>query len=114
MGMVTIRLSDDLKARIDALAEKSGRSKSYFVRELIVRGIEEFEEDYRDLEAIREYLAAGGRSQKMISMKDLSSELGLDKLESKNNSSSRKTTKKVSQTSRPKTAKPAKSNSRKR
>ncbi|NDD25740.1 MAG: ribbon-helix-helix protein, CopG family [Actinobacteria bacterium] len=114
MAMVTVRLSDDLKARIDNLAEKSGRPKSYFIRELILRGIEEFEEDLRDLEAIREYLAAGGRNQKMISMKDLSIELGLDKLDSENNSTSRKTTKKASQTSRPKTAKPAASNSRKR
>ena len=71
MAMVTIRLSDELKARIDNLAKQSGRPKSYFVRELIIRGIEEFEEDLRDLEAIREYLAAGGRNQKMISMKDL-------------------------------------------
>ena len=80
MAMVTIRLSDELKARIDNLAKQSGRPKSYFVRELIIRGIEEFEEDLRDLEAIREYLAAGGRNQKMISMKDLSIELGLDNL----------------------------------
>ena len=114
MAMVTIRLSDELKARIDNLAKQSGRPKSYFVRELIIRGIEEFEEDLRDLEAIREYLAAGGRNQKMISMKDLSIELGLDKLESGDNSSGRKTAKKASQTSRPKTAKPAQSNSRKR
>lgn len=108
MAMVTIRLSDELKARIDNLAERSGRSKSYFVRELIIRGIEEFEEDLRDLEAIREYLAAGGRNQKRISMKDLSIELGLDQLESGDNSSGRKTTKKASQTNRPKTAKSAK------
>jgi predicted DNA-binding protein len=95
MAMVTVRLSDELRARIDNLAERSGRPKSYFVRELILRGIEEFEEDLRDLEAIREYLAAGGRNQKRISMKELSVELELDKLESRNHSSSSQTTKKA-------------------
>jgi len=105
MAMVTVRLSDELRARIDNLAERSGRPKSYFVRELILRGIEEFEEDLRDLEAIREYLAAGGRDQKRISMKELSVELELDKLESRNHSSSSQTTKKATSVSSAKNAK---------
>lgn len=105
MAMVTIRLSDELRARIDNLAERSGRPKSYFVRELIIRGIEEFEEDLRDLEAIREYLAAGGRNQKRISMKELSVELGLNQVDSGNNSSGSKATKKAPARSSAKNAK---------
>jgi predicted DNA-binding protein len=105
MAMVTIRLSDELRARIDNLAERSGRPKSYFVRELIIRGIEEFEEDLRDLEAIREYLAAGGRNQKRISMKELSVELGLNQMDSGDNSGGSKTTKKTSARSSAKNAK---------
>ena len=114
MAMVTVRLSDELKTRIDNLAERTGRPKSYFVRELIIRGIEEFEEDLRDLEAIREYLAAGGRNQKRISMKELSIELGLDELDSGNIASSNKATKKAPQATSAKTAKPARSTRPKR
>jgi RHH-type rel operon transcriptional repressor/antitoxin RelB len=106
MAMVTVRLSDELRARIDNLAERTGRPKSYFVRELIIRGIEEFEEDLRDLEAIREYLAAGGRNQKRISMKELSVELGLDELGGGDNSSSKQATKKAPQDRSAKNAKP--------
>ena len=50
MAMLTVRVSSELKARIDKLAETSGRPRSYFVRELIERGIEEFELDLKDLE----------------------------------------------------------------
>ncbi len=114
MAMVTVRLSDELRARIDILAERTGRPKSYFVRELIIRGIEEFEEDLRDLEAIREYLAAGGRNQKRISMKELSVELGLDELESGDHSSGRKATKKAAPARSAKNAKPPRSASPKR
>lgn len=105
MAMVTVRLSDELRARIDNLADRTGRPKSYFVRELIIRGIEEFEEDLRDLEAIREYLAAGGRNQKRISMKELSIELGLDEMDRGDISSSIKATKKTPQARSAKDAK---------
>jgi len=114
MAMVTVRLSDELRARIDNLAERTGRPKSYFVRELIIRGIEEFEEDLRDLEAIREYLAAGGRNQKRISMKELSVELGLDELDSGDNFSGKQATKKTPQARSAKNAKPTRSASPKR
>ena len=114
MAMVTVRLSDDLRARIDNLADRTGRPRSYFVRELIIRGIEEFEEDLRDLEAIREYLAAGGRNQKRISMKELSVELGLDELDGGDNSSSKQATKEAPQARSAKNAKPARTASPKR
>ena len=114
MAMVTVRLSDELRARIDNLAERTGRPKSYFVRELIIRGIEEFEEDLRDLEAIREYLAAGGRNQKRISMKELSVELGLDELDGGDNSSSKQATKEATQARSAKNAKPTRTASPKR
>lgn len=114
MAMVTVRLSDELKTRIDNLAERTGRPKSYFVRELIIRGIEEFEEDLRDLEAIREYLAAGGRKQKRISMKELSIELGLDELDSRDLASANKATKKTAQARSAKDAQPIRSTRPKR
>jgi hypothetical protein len=81
---------------------------------LIIRGIEEFEEDLRDLEAIREYLAAGGRNQKRISMKELSVELGLDELDGGDNSSSKQATKKATRARSAKNAKPTRTASPKR
>jgi RHH-type rel operon transcriptional repressor/antitoxin RelB len=91
MAMVTVRLSDELRARIDNLAERTGRPKSYFVRELIIRGIEEFEEDLRDLEAIREYIAAGGRNQKRYSFDEVLEDAGLTRMDIGMAPSSKKT-----------------------
>ena len=91
MAMVTIRLSNELKDRIDKLSTQSGRPKSYFIRELIERGIEEFEEDLRDLEAIREYIAAGGRNQKRYSMDEVLEDAGLTRMDIGMAPSSKKT-----------------------
>jgi RHH-type transcriptional regulator, rel operon repressor / antitoxin RelB len=44
--MLAVRLPPELERRLDALAKKTGRSKSYYVREAIVRQIEDIEDYY--------------------------------------------------------------------
>jgi RHH-type rel operon transcriptional repressor/antitoxin RelB len=44
--MFTVRLPPEIEQRLDALAKKTGRSKSYFAREAIVRQIEDIEDTY--------------------------------------------------------------------
>jgi RHH-type rel operon transcriptional repressor/antitoxin RelB len=44
--MLALRLPADIEQRLDALAKKTGRSKSYFAREAILRHIENVEDTY--------------------------------------------------------------------
>ena len=46
----------EIEQRLDALARKTGRSKSYYAREAILRQIEDIEDDY----LARRRLARGG------------------------------------------------------
>jgi len=44
--MLALRLPPEIERRLDALAKKTGRSKSYYAREAIVRQIEDIEDYY--------------------------------------------------------------------
>ena len=55
-GVVSVRLSDDLKARLDALSASTGRPAAYYVREALVEHLAELEYAYQikaEAEAIR-------------------------------------------------------------
>jgi RHH-type transcriptional regulator, rel operon repressor / antitoxin RelB len=54
--MLALRLPPEIEARLDALARKTGRSKSYYAREAILRQLEDIEDDY----LTRRRLARGG------------------------------------------------------
>ena len=42
----SIRLSRDIEERLDLLASQTGRTKSYYLREIIERGLEDVEDYY--------------------------------------------------------------------
>ena len=42
----SIRLAPDVEQRLDALAKQTGRSKAYYLRELIERGLGDMEDRY--------------------------------------------------------------------
>jgi RHH-type rel operon transcriptional repressor/antitoxin RelB len=44
--MLAFRLPPEIEQRLDALAKKTGRSKSYYAREAILRQIEDIEDYY--------------------------------------------------------------------
>ena len=44
--MLALRLPPEIEQRLDALAKKTGRSKSYCAREAILRHIEDIEDYY--------------------------------------------------------------------
>lgn len=54
--MLAVRLPPEIEQRLDALAKKTGRSKSYYVREAVLRQIEDIEDYY----LARRRLARGG------------------------------------------------------
>ena len=54
--MLALRLPPEIEERLDALARKTGRTKTYYAREAILRHIEDIEDDY----LARRRLARGG------------------------------------------------------
>jgi RHH-type rel operon transcriptional repressor/antitoxin RelB len=55
--MLALRLPPEIEQRLDALAKRTGRSKSYYAREAIMRQLEDIEDYY----LARRRLARGGR-----------------------------------------------------
>lgn len=71
----SIRLKPEVEARLDNLAARTGRTKAYYLREIIESGIDELEEYYLAadvLERVRKGL------EPVHSAADLRSDLGLD------------------------------------
>ena len=66
--MLTLRLSPEIEARLDALAKKTGRTKSFFAREAILRHIEDLE----DFQLARRRL---DRRRQRVSLEELEAEL---------------------------------------
>jgi RHH-type rel operon transcriptional repressor/antitoxin RelB len=48
----SVRLSAETEKRLDALAAKTSRSKAYYLREIIERGLEDVEDYYLAVEAM--------------------------------------------------------------
>ena len=45
-GMLAIRLDPDIEDRLDSLAKKTGRTKTFYAREAILRHLEDLEDIY--------------------------------------------------------------------
>ena len=69
--MLAIRLPDEIERRLARLAEKTGRTKSFYAREAIVAHLDELEDTY--LAAAR-----AKRPQKHWTQDELEAELDLD------------------------------------
>jgi len=73
--MLAIRLPEDIERRLTALAEATGRTKTFYAREAILAFMDDLEDIYlaeSRLEALR-----AGRSL-AVSLEDVERDLGLD------------------------------------
>jgi RHH-type rel operon transcriptional repressor/antitoxin RelB len=66
--MLALRLPVDIEKRLDTLAKRTGRSKSYYAREAILRHLEDLEDAHLAGKRLR-------RGGKRISLEDLEAEL---------------------------------------
>lgn len=57
MAITTIRLSPELKERIEKLASTTGRSQSFYIKEMIENGIDRVEQIYGILHETELYQA---------------------------------------------------------
>jgi RHH-type rel operon transcriptional repressor/antitoxin RelB len=74
--MLALRLPPDIEARLDALAKRTGRTKSQYAREAIVEYIDDLEDLY--LAQKRFALIEKGKS-KTLSLDAMEAQLGLDR-----------------------------------
>jgi RHH-type rel operon transcriptional repressor/antitoxin RelB len=75
MAMLTLRIDDEMNARIDWLAQRSGRTKSHFVKKMIADALEEMEEQVLDELAIKEFLASSPEDQQTVPWEQVKAEL---------------------------------------
>ena len=68
MRLLNIRVSNDLADRLGYLASKTGRTKSYYIREALESKIEELEDFYFAVQSLEK--VASGKS-KLWSQEDL-------------------------------------------
>ena len=73
--MLALRLPPDLEARLETLARKTGRTKSYYAREAIVEYIDDLEDLY--LAQKRYALIEKGKS-KTLSLDEVEAQLAVD------------------------------------
>ncbi len=71
----SVRLEPRIEERLDALAARTGRTKAYYLRELIERGLEDLE-DYYLADAAMERLRKG--EERTYSSAEVRKQLGLD------------------------------------
>lgn len=71
----SIRLEPEIEARLDALATRTGRTKAYYLRQLINNGLGDLEDYYAAVE-ISERVRRG--EEKTHAWTDVRRELGLD------------------------------------
>ena len=71
----SIRLDPDVEQRLDHLAAHTGRTKAYYLRELVARGLEDLE-DYYLAAATMERVRKG--EENVYSADEVRKDLGLD------------------------------------
>lgn len=68
--MFTLRLPREIEERLEALARRTGRSKSFYAREAILEHLEDLEDLYLAEEALDEHYTSGGTTVSMAQVMD--------------------------------------------
>ncbi len=79
MAMLTLRIDDELNARITALAQKTGRTKTYFIKKLLVEAIDDLEDELWAQEAARELIKRRANGEQLEALDWVESMKELDK-----------------------------------
>ena len=69
---LSVRLPAEIETRLEALAQKTGRTKTFYIREAVLEHLEDLEDYYLALERIQ------NPEGKPVSLEDVIARLGLD------------------------------------
>jgi len=69
--MLSLRLSNDVENRLNQLAETTGRTKTFYAKEAILKYLDDMEDTYIAINRLE-------TPSKRISLEDVENELGLD------------------------------------
>ena len=72
--MIAVRLPEDIENRLDKLATRTGRTKTYYVREAILEHLEDLEEVYLAEKTLAEIRSG---KQKTIPLEEFAAEYGI-------------------------------------
>ena len=72
----SIRLTPSVEARLDNLAQKTGRTKAFYLRELVERGLQDLEDYYLANEVFKRVEQG---QEEVLSSEQVKKELGLEK-----------------------------------
>lgn len=73
--MLALRLPEEIEDRLDSLARRTGRTKSFYAREAILQHLEDLEDLYL---AEQTLLRIRSGEEKTISLEQLGADLGLE------------------------------------
>lgn len=68
---LSVRLPEDIEARLEALARKTGRTKTFYIREAVLEHLEDLEDYYLALERLQ------NPEGEPVSLDDVITRLGL-------------------------------------
>ena len=71
--MLAVRLDKDIEKRLELLAERTGRTKTFYAREAIEAHLDDLEDFYLAEDRMKDF-----RAEDAITLTDLKAELGLD------------------------------------
>lgn len=71
--MLALRIDAETEQRLEALARKTGRTKTFYAREAILAHLDDLEDFYLAEARMKDF-----RSEDAISLADLKADLGLD------------------------------------
>ncbi|OGD24580.1 MAG: hypothetical protein A2Y56_13300 [Candidatus Aminicenantes bacterium RBG_13_63_10] len=71
MSILSVRLPEDLHRRLNRLSEKTKRTKTSFIKEMIESSLDEYEEAYIALERLNE------KNSRYLTTEELEKELDL-------------------------------------
>ena len=69
--VLNIRLTEEMSSRLDALAEKTKRPKSFYIREILIRHLPEYEDAYLALDRLNDRNAKYHSTEDMEKILDL-------------------------------------------
>ena len=75
MSAVSLRLPDDIAKRLDVLAEQTGRSKTYYMREAILNYLDDLEDLYLAEQALLDIRSGKSRT---IPLEDVMRDYGVE------------------------------------